>query len=248
MRLQNKVSLLTGFDSEIGRAIAVAFAREGSKIVGSCRSGEKGQETLRSVQQAGGAGVLVEGDLSKPGTFENLVQKAVQEFGRLDILVNYGAARRIVGTIMDITDEDFNEEMTADLKNVIVLSRCAIPAMTQNGGGSIVNLSSIAAQGVAGRALRSATKAALASLTVAMALDHGAQNVRVNAVLLGPTLTTEMLRRPEQLKATTADAVLKRLHTPEDVGAAVLFLASDEAKSITGALLPLDAGRSLPKF
>ena len=248
MRLQNKVSLLTGIDSETGRAIAVTLAREGSKISGCYRSSEKAQEALRAIEGVGGTGVLVAGDVSNPTEAEGIVKNTVQHFGRLDVLVNYGAARRIVGTIMDISEKDFDEEMAADLKAVISLSRSAIPVMVQGGGGAIVNHSSIAGYGVKGRALRSSSKAALNSLTVAMALDHGHQNIRVNALLVGPTLTAEVRQRPDQLKKLEEDAALKRIHTPEDVAAAVLFLVSDDAKLITGVLLPLDAGRSLPTF
>jgi NAD(P)-dependent dehydrogenase (short-subunit alcohol dehydrogenase family) len=248
MRLEQKVSLVTGVDSEIGRAIAVTLAREGSKIAGCYKSSEHAQETLRSIEALGGACVLLEGEVSRPQDAEAIVKKTIQQFGRLDVLVNYGAARRVVGSVMDISDKDFDEEMTADLKGLITLSRSAIPIMAQGGGGAIVNLSSIAASGVKGRALRSASKAAVNALTVAMASDHGAQNIRVNAVLVGPTLTAQIQQRPEQLKQLQDDAVLKRLHTPEDVGAAVLFLASDDAKNITGILLPLDAGRSLPTY
>jgi len=248
MKLQDKVSLVTGIDSETGRAIAVTLAREGSKISGCYRSSDKAQEALQAIKEVGGTGFLVAGDVTQRSEAEGIVKNTVQQFGRLDVLVNYGAARRIIGTVMDISDKDFDEEMTVDLKGLIVLSRCAIPIMAEGGGGAIINLSSIAASGVKGRALRSASKAAVNALTVAMALDHGHQNIRVNAVLVGPTLTAELRQRPDQLKHLEEQAVLKRLHTSQDVGAAVLFLASDEARQITGVLLPLDAGRSLPTY
>ncbi len=246
-RFAGKAALVTGIDAEIGRAIAVALARAGARIAGCCRSIDRGRETILALEQLGKA-ILIEGNVARDGDAAAAVKKAVDEFGRLDVLVNYGAARRVVGTIMEISDEDFAEEMDADLKSVIALSRYAIPAMAKTGGGAIVNLSSIARSGVKGRALRSASKAALSSLTRAMALDHAEQNIRVNAVLIGPTLTADMRRRPDQLKQLEAEAPLKRLHTPDDVAAAVVFLASDEARSITGALLPVDAGRSLPSF
>lgn len=248
IRLKNKVSLVTGLDAEVGRAIAVSLARHGSDVVLCARSIDQAREPLDAISKIGGKAIAVQADPSKGGDAESIVEKTLKEFKRLDILVNYGAAKRVVGTIMDITEKDFEEEMAADLKSVIFLSRCAIPAMLKTGGGSIVNVSSIAASGVKGRALRSASKAALNALTVSMALDHASQNIRVNAVLVGPTLTSDMLRRPEQLKSLEAEAPLRRLHTPEDVANAVAFLASDEAKQITGALFPVDAGRSLPTF
>ncbi|NIO07288.1 MAG: SDR family oxidoreductase [Deltaproteobacteria bacterium] len=248
MKLANKVSLVTGFDSETGRAIAVALAREGSKIAGCCKSADQGQQSLRAVEEVGGEGILVTGDVSETAAAETIVKATANKYGRLDILVNYGAARRIVGSVMDVTEKDFDEEMTVDLKGLIVLSRAVIPVMEKGGGGSIVNLSSIAGSGVKGRALRSASKAGVNALTVAMASDHGHQGIRVNGLLVGPTLTAQIKSRPEQVKQLKGDAVLKRLHTPEDVGAAVLFFASDDSKNITGALLPLDAGRSLPTY
>ena len=248
MKLRNKVSLVTGFDSETGRAIAVALAREGSKIAGCCKSPDQGQESLREVESAGGEGIVVTGDVSQSAAAESIVKSTVDKFGKLDVLVNYGAARRIVGNVMDVTDEDFEEEMRVDLKGLIVLSRAVIPVMAKASEGSIINLSSIAGSGVKGRALRSASIAGVNALTVAMASDHGHQGIRVNAVLVGPTLTAQIQQRPEQLRQLQGDAVLKRLHTPEDVGAAVLFFASEDARNITGALLPLDAGRSLPTY
>lgn len=248
MRLQQTVSLVTGFDSETGRAIAVALAQEGSKVAGCCKSPDQGQESLREVEKAGGEVIVVTGDVSDTAAAESIVKSTVDRFGRLDILVNYGAARRIVGSVMDVTEKDFEEEMRVDLRGLMVLSRAAIPVMANGGGGAIVNLSSIAGSGVKGRALRSASKAAVNAITVAMASDHGHQNIRVNAVLVGPTLTAQIRQRPEQLKQLQEDAVLKRLHTPEDVGAAVLFLVSEDARNITGVLLPLDAGRSLPTY
>jgi NAD(P)-dependent dehydrogenase (short-subunit alcohol dehydrogenase family) len=248
MKLQNKVALLTGIESETGKAIALAFAREGAKIAGCCAKTDSAQDTVRAVEKAGGSCLIVEGDPSKISGSKDIVEKTVQHFGGLDVLVNYGASRRVVGTIMDITEQEFEEEMAADLKSVIFLSRHAILAMIQRGGGSIVNHSSIAGYGCKARALRSASKAALNSLTVAMALDHGPQNIRVNALLIGPTLTAELARRPEQIAQLQKEAALKQLHTPEDVAEAVLFLASEESNRITGVLLPLDAGRSLPTF
>lgn len=245
MQLAGKVALVTGIESETGAAIAHRFVAEGAKVAACIGAGTRApsprSDPPTPVQ-------TLEGDIRIPSDSERIVASVFDQHGRLDILVNYGAARRVVGTIMDISDEDFDEEMAADLKSVIVLSRAAVPAMAKGGGGAIVNISSIARAGVKGRALRSASKAALSSLTRAMALDHAAQGIRVNAVLAGPTLTSDLLARPEQVRQLESEAPLGQLHTADDVAAAVLFLASDESRRITGALLPLDAGRSLPSF
>jgi NAD(P)-dependent dehydrogenase (short-subunit alcohol dehydrogenase family) len=241
------VALITAATSEIGRAIAARFSAEGWVAVGC---GDAGSRHSDSPPAGAGAEAVTHlgGDVRRPDDAAAVVQQVLERFGRLDALINYGAARRVVGTIMDISDEDFDEEMAADLKSVIVLSRYAIPAMARGGGGAIINLSSIANAGVKGRALRSASKAALATLTRSMASDHAADNVRVNALLLGPTLTSDIEQRPEMLKTLLADAPLGRLHTAEDVAAAAYFLSSPDSRNITGALLPLDAGRSLPSF
>lgn len=207
-----------------------------------------GEEAAAGTAPASSVALPLTGDVRDEAEAATMVDEVIARFGRIDALVNYGAARRVLGTILEIADEEFDEEMAADLKSVIALCRAAIPRMADGGGGAIVNISSIAAHGVKGRALRSASKAALGALTRAMALDHAHQKIRVNALLVGPTLTSDLLRRPEQIERLKAEAPLGELHTPDDVAAAIFFLASDDARLITGVLLPVDAGRSLPTF
>lgn len=243
-RLAGKVALVTGIETEVGVAVASRFVAEGASVAACPGSGQR----PASVAQSAPPYLILEGDLTSGSDVERIVSRVLADYGRLDALVNYGAARRVVGTINDITDAQFDEEMTADLKSVIVLSRAAIPLMAKNGGGAIVNISSIARAGVKGRALRSASKAALATLTVSMALDHGPEGIRVNCLLCGPTLTADIIARPGEVERMSSETPLGRIHTPEDVASAALFLVSDEAAQITGALLPLDAGRSLPHF
>ncbi len=243
-RLAGKVALVTGIETETGLAIGERFGAEGATVVGCVGSGQRAATQAEPpVPMA-----MLDGNISVAADAERIVAWIMSEHLRLDVLVNYGAARRVVGSILDITDAEFDEEMRADLKSVIVLSRAVIPAMARGDGGAIINISSIARAGVRGRALRSASKAALATLTCSMALDHGEQGIRVNALLLGPTLTSDMRARQEQVSQLESETPLGQLHTPEDVAAAALFFASDDAARITGALLPLDAGRSLPHF
>ncbi|MBM2811333.1 MAG: short-chain dehydrogenase/reductase [Chloroflexi bacterium] len=245
MRLDGKVAVVTGFESEVGRAIAVRLAAEGASIVGCYGSADKSRVGASTGDAGLESVVEVEGDPSRDADARRMVAAAIEHFGRVDVLVNYGAARRIVGTIYDLTDEDFDEELRVDLKGTIVLSRAAIPAMAKTGGGSVINLSSVAAPGVKGRVIRSATKAALNSLTVVMALDHGVEGVRVNALLLGPLAPAGGRGDPKQQADLAKNTALNQINTVEDVAAAVAFLASDDAARITGALIPLDAGRSL---
>jgi len=245
MRLDDRVALLTDIESETGRVVINAFARAGAQVAGFC-SAAKSAEIQTDVEQAGSRALLMEGRASNPDDAKRLVDGAIERFGRIDVLVNGGSTHgRVVGTIFDITDEEFQSQLEADVKAVIVLSRTAIPRMAQSGGGSIINVSSVAAAGVKGRAMRSLSKAAMNSLTCSMALDHGTDGVRVNALVLGPTMSQQWRNNPEQRQVLENEAALKRLHTSGDVADALLFLASDASRSITGALIPLDAGRSL---
>jgi len=245
VRLDNKVSLLTDVESETGRVVVSAFAAAGARVAGFC-SAAKSAEIAAEIEGAGTRCLLVEGQPSNPDDAKRLVQETLDRFGQIDVLVNGGSTHgRIVGTIFDITDEEYQSQLDADVKAVIVLSRCVIPTMSKQRAGSIINVSSVAAPGVKGRAMRSLSKAAMNALTCAMALDHGPDGIRVNALLLGPTLSQQWRNNPEQLQVLESEAALKHLHTSQDVASALLFLASDDSASITGALLPLDAGRSL---
>jgi NAD(P)-dependent dehydrogenase (short-subunit alcohol dehydrogenase family) len=243
--LQNKVALVTGVDAAVGVAIARRLLDEGARV-GACRAGTS--RPAGSTADLPPDVVVLEGDIAAPADAGRIVAAVIERFGRLDILVNFGAARRIIGTVLDVSDVDFAEEMKADLRSVMVLSAAAIPVMAQGGGGAIVNVSSIAAAGLKGRALRSSSKAALAALTRAMAQDHGADGIRVNALLLGPVQEGEPMARAEQPGIPVREGTLKQLPTPADVAAATHFLVSDDARCITGALLPVDGGRSLPTF
>lgn len=244
MRLAGKVAIVTLVESDGGRAVAERFAAEGAKVVGSCLSLQRGQEALAS---AGDSAVALEANPRQAADAQRIVQTAVEKFGRVDILVNSGNTRRIVGTAFEVTEDEIDEEINADIKGAINMVRHAAPAMARSGGGSIINLSSVAAMGVKGRLVRSLTKGAISAMTCAMALDHGADGIRVNSVLQGPHLNEQIRRQPEYLKQLEGEAALGRLFTTEDLAALLVFLGSDEAKNITGALIPLDAGRALAK-
>lgn len=238
MRLEGKAALITGVDTSLGRQIAIHFAHEGARVAGVGDSSH-GSRAIQEIQQQGGTGVYVEADISKSAGAEKAVAGTLDAFGRIDAVINYNSVRRILGTVVDITDEDFEEEMTSDLMRIIRLAHHAIPAMAEGGGGSYVNFSSINSDGLEGRAMRSAGKAAINSLSIAMALDHGPQHIRVNAILMGPK------GNPDSSAAPDPASPIGKMVTPEEVAAAAAFLASDEAGSITGILLRLDGGRSL---
>ena len=239
MRLEGKAALITGVDASLGRQIAVHFAREGALIAGVGQS-EDGSRAIKELQQQGGTGVYLQADTSKRADAEKAVAGALDAFGRIDILVNYNPVRRILGTVVDMTDEEFEEQTTADIMRVVRLGRHAIPAMAKGGGGAVINISSINSDGLKGRALRSASKAALNALTIAMALDHGPEHIRVNALVLGPVGTSG-----RGAEGAADPSPIGKVATLDQVAAAAVFLASEEAAAITGALLRIDGGRSL---
>jgi NAD(P)-dependent dehydrogenase (short-subunit alcohol dehydrogenase family) len=245
MRLEGKVALVTHIDSPVSAAIARRFAAEGARVSACLAAGPHARKAAADLPPDI---QILDGDVHTPADANRIVQEIASRHGRLDVLVNYGAGGRIAGKIMDVSHDEFVEGMTGDVWSVMALCSAAIPLMAKGGGGSIVNLSSIARVGVKGRPLRSASQAAVSALTRSMALDHAEERVRVNALLLGPTMGPEFTSRPEQLQRLVSEAPLGELHTADDVAAAALFLASDDARMITGALLPLDAGRSLATF
>lgn len=244
MRLKGKVAVLTGLDRDVGANLARRFVQEGAKVVANGRT-DAGRFVIDELSRAGAEASWLEGDVVHHAVAEQLIALATERFGRVDILVNYNPGRRLVGTITDISDEDIDEEVDNDLRSLVTLSRAALPVMVKSGGGAVVNISSIAAAGVKGRALRSAMKAAINSLTLATALDYAEHNVKVNALLLGPVLTPDLAGDSRARERMEAGAPLRRLPTAQEVSEAVVFLASDDSGPITGVLLRLDSGRAL---
>jgi 3-oxoacyl-[acyl-carrier protein] reductase len=239
MRLQGKIALVTDIGSENGAAIARRFAEEGAQVAACQAAG------IRAGAATPPAGVtLLEGDMSVPADAQRMADSIVERFGGLDILVTHGGGGRLVGTILDVTEKDFHEAMDGDVWSILVLSKVVLPLMKQRGGGAIVNIASIGWQGLKGRPMRATSQAAVVTLTRSMAADHAEDGIRVNGLLLGPTLSSTT--PPAQARELATKSPLGQLHTPEDTANAALFLASDEARLITGALLALDAGRLLP--
>lgn len=239
MRLAGKVALVTDIGSENGAAIARRFADEGAQVA-ACRAAGVRAGSATPPPSV----VVLGGDISVRADAQHMVDTIVERFGRLDILVTHGGGGRMLGTVLDVTEQDFRDAMDGDVWSTLVLSQAVLPLMKKAGGGAIVNIASIGWQGLKGRPLRATSQAAVVTLTRSMAADHAEDGIRINALLLGPTLTSTTPRA--QAEELASKAPLGQLHTPEDVAVAALFLASDEARLITGALLPLDAGRLLP--
>src|SRR5437016_4037403 len=242
MRLANRVALITGGGSGIGRAIALAFAREGAKVVISGRR----KNRLETVAHEIGAHCLpVQADAGDAQDITRLVKVAAEHFGGLHVLVN-NAALLFAGTAESQTEEEWDQIFNVNVRGLWLLSRAALPHIRAAGGGSIVNIASILSLvGARNRAAYSASKGAVLALTRAMALDHAAEKVRVNCICPG-IVATELVARftPDENARRMREALhpLGRFGQPEDVAHLALFLASDESAWVTGSAFPMDGG------
>jgi NAD(P)-dependent dehydrogenase (short-subunit alcohol dehydrogenase family) len=254
MRFSGKVALVTGAASGIGRAGAQLFAREGAKVVVTTGTNvEGGEETVKLIKDAGGEATFVQCDVSKDSDVKAMVDTCVELYGRLDFAFNnagIGPDGRRVGVfnIVDMPEELWDRTIDINLKGVFLCMKHEMKQMMKQGGGSIVSTSSVGAmKPQPGFCAYNASKSGLGGLTKTAALEGAPYNIRVNAVLPGPTmntllfdyLTTEV---PEAKTNMQNDVPLGRLAYPEDMAEAVLWLCSDSANFVTGQCLPIDGG------
>lgn len=247
--LAGKVALITGGASGIGRATALLFAREGAAVSVVDVAQARGQAVVRTIVEGGGRAIFLRCDVTQARDCRRAVQQTVSGLGGLDILFNNaGIIRR--ASVLETSEEEWDRVMAVNVKSVFLLSKYAIPVMAQAGGGVIINTGS--GWGLVGgrRAVSyCASKGAVVNMTRAMALDHGAQNIRVNCICPGDT-DTPMLRgeaqqlgaSEEEFLAEAADRPLRRIGRPEDIAQAVLYLASDASSFVTGTTLVVDGG------
>jgi len=247
---ENKVVLITGGTTGIGRATAIAFAREGARVVISGRRKVEGAETVALVEKAGGKGFFVQSDVSDEAQVKALVQTVVDQFGRLDIAFNNAGIDNESSPLTESTVEQYNRVFDINVKGVFLSLKYEIPALLKSGGGSIVNTSSIAGSiGLAGIGLYVATKHAVNGLTKVAALETAKQGIRVNSVSPA-AIETPMLERfiggvdapSDNRKYLAGLHPVGRTGTPEEIASAVLYLSSPGASFITGHDLIVDGG------
>lgn len=250
MRLKNKVAVITGAGSGIGRATAVLFAKEGAKIVVVDIDSKGGTETVGIIQNGGGDAVFVRVDVSKSADTKRMVQTTVEHYGRLDILYN-NAGINPSGTVVDTPEEVWDKVININLKGVFLGSKYAVPVMAKQGGGVIINTASVNGfVTTPNEVAYDASKGGVVMLTKAMAIDHAHQNIRVNCVCPGVTATPLIKRYiaeapdPEKMRIFFEEynAAIRRMIEPKEVASTVLFLASEDASAVTGAAYLVDGG------
>jgi NAD(P)-dependent dehydrogenase (short-subunit alcohol dehydrogenase family) len=245
---ENKVALITGATSGIGKATALAFARQGARVVLSGRREAEGGAVVAEIQAAKGQARFVKTDVTDERQVAALVEATLATYGRLDFAFNNAGREQPPTALTDTTDADYQRLMDTNVRGVFYALKHELPALRRNGsgGGAIVNTSSVAGLiGMAGVALYIAAKHAVNGLTKAVALEVAKENIRVNA-LCPAAVETEMFHRfaqEEAMRQTIAGLhPVGRLGRPEEVAAAVLYLCSPGAAFLTGVMLPIDGG------
>ena len=251
-RLENKVAIVTGAGTRgeiagTGQAASILMAREGAKVLLSDIDIDRAEETLNTIEKEGGTAKIFIGDVTSEKDCEAMVNESVKQFGKLDILFN-NVGGPGGGMVTEIEEEDWHRSIDLNMKSAIMGSKYAIPTMEKSGGGSIINVSSI--DGTQAGSTRnvpySISKAAISHLSRIMAVHHGRQNIRVNCVAPGhvygafPNRFKKMEDDWRELRKKAGP--LGTEGTAWDVAWAVVYLASDEAKWVTGVILPVDAG------
>lgn len=238
-KLTNKVAIITGAGSGIGKAVALKFANEEAKIVVIDIDVKNGEEVEKMIKEKGGNAIFIKADVSKKSEVISMIKEVLGSYGRIDILFNNAAIEK-AGKITDLSEDDWDRAIETNLKSVFLCSKYVIPEMVKNKSGVIINnASGLGISGGEGVAAYAASKGAIITLTKCMAKDHSTQNIRVNCICPG-AIDTPLLKRfatKEELKTIVKESEFKRLGTPDEVANLVLFLASSESSLITGSII-----------
>jgi NAD(P)-dependent dehydrogenase (short-subunit alcohol dehydrogenase family) len=254
MKLKDRVAIVTGGGTGIGRATAVTFASEGSKVVVAARTLSRLEEVVEEIRSGGGQAKAIQTDISDEKQVQRMVAQALKDYGQIDILVNNSAVAN-AALVVDMVLDDWNEVLAVNLTGTMLCSREALKSMIPRKSGSIVNISSVAGiYGVPGLGAYSASKWGVIGLTQTLAIEAGEYNIRVNSI--SPAATrTERFVGPQKARADALGVPfeevmseilprysLKRIADPSEIAAAALFLASDDASAITGHNLVVSCG------
>jgi len=251
-RLSGKVAIVTGAGSRgpgigNGRATAILFAREGARVVLVDRVQEWADQTLGMIADEHGEAIVLEADVTQSADCKRIVQQTVQRCGTIDILQNnvgIGGS----GSVVEVNEDTWDQVMRVNIKSMMLMSKHVIPVMAEHGGGAITNVSSISSIRPRGLTPYTTSKGAVNALTIAMAVDHAAQGIRVNAILPGPVYTPMVASAgmtEAQRQARAKASPLGSEGTAWDIAWAAVYLASPEARWVTGQLLCVDGGVTL---
>jgi NAD(P)-dependent dehydrogenase (short-subunit alcohol dehydrogenase family) len=251
-KLAGKIAIITGSAAGIGRASSLLFAKEGASVAAVDCDAEGNAKLVQEIRSLGGTAEAFTADVASAQDVERVVQQIISKWNRIDILFN-NAGIVPGGKIHTLTEEEWDRSFAINVKSMFLFSRAVIPSFLQHGGGVILNTSSTTALRVApDRALYTATKGAIFSLTKSMALDYAPDNIRVNCLCPGTTDTPSLRARlsaggntEEMTKRFIARQPLRRLGTAEEMAQAALYLVSDDASFVTGSAFQIDGGMSL---
>ena len=245
-RLKNKIAVITGAGSGIGRACAIVLALEGAKVVLVGRRKERLEETAREI---GDSSLVLVADVSAQDEIARVVEQTVAHFGGLNVLLNNAGVLHI-GTAEQITEDQWDQTFNVNVRGLWLLSRAVLPAMRKAGGGSIINMASVLGiNGARNRASYAPSKGAVVLLTKCMAIDHGHENIRVNAIcpsFVETDLTAAVISKSLNPNSVRAERIavhpIGRLGQPEDIAGLAVYLASDESSWVTGSVFSVDGG------
>jgi NAD(P)-dependent dehydrogenase (short-subunit alcohol dehydrogenase family) len=250
-RLKDRVAIVTGAGSRAdgignGRAASILLARNGARVVLVDMQTEWAERTRDMIAAEGGAAIVVTADVTKPADCERIVNAAVERWGRLDILVNNVGIGGPTGTAVEVDLKGWNKGLLINVTSMMLMAKYAIPQMIKGGAGSIINISSVAGmRGGIGTLLYPTSKGAVINMTRAMASHHGKDNIRVNCICPGMVYTPMVYAggmSDDMREMRRKRSVLQTEGSGWDVGGGVLYLASDDARWVTGIVLPIDAG------
>jgi len=246
--LEGKVALVTGASAGIGRATALLLAAQGASVILNARNREGLEQLAATISSSGGKAGVLAGDVGQPATHQQCVELAMKEFGGLDIAVNNAGTLGALKPLAEITLDEWQHTLHANLTAAYLGARSQIPAMLARGGGAIVFTSSFVgtSAGIAGMAAYGAAKAGLMGLVKGIAADYAVQGIRANALLPGG-VDTDMGGSPEQKQWAAGLHAMKRIAQPEEIAAAALFLVCPMSSFVTGAALFADGGNSAVK-